>query len=235
MRGPFFFCQPCCIAAKNRLHKDFLQVSCENRGSLPFMPGRHGARPWLDHRRNLVKKSLVAIAIACGLNCGPALSQSTPALDPVAVEAAKQLLKAIKARELMIASVQQIEQRMPEQIRTTFSGTIQNDANMSAQQKQEAKARFEKTIPSLVAQVHAVLADPAVIDEVMAEMVPLYAQTYTVDEIRQLTALYQTPLGQKILASTPKIAAQSMDISNRVMMPRLQKLMAQMAGSLTGN
>jgi hypothetical protein len=197
------------------------------------MPRRQGARPWFDHRRKFVKKSLAAIAAALAFTCGPAFSQSAPALDPAAVEAAKHLLQVIKARELMLSSVQEMEQRLPGQMRASIAGFVQNDTSMSAQQKREAMAKIEKVIPSMVAQVHSVMADPAMIDEVMAEMVPIYVQNYTVDEIRQLTDLYQTPLGQKMLASMPKIAAQSMDISTRVMMPRVQKIMAKMASSLT--
>lgn len=180
-----------------------------------------------------MKKSLAAIATVIAFSCGSAFSQSIPTLDPAAVEAAKQLLQVIKARELMLSSIQQMEQRMPEQMRASVAGIVQNDTSMSAQQKREAMASIERVIPPMVAQLHGVLADPVLIDEIMVEMVPVYVQNYTVDEIKQLTALYQTPLGQKILASMPKIAAQSMDISTRVMMPRVQKIMAQMASSLT--
>jgi hypothetical protein len=68
----------------------------------------------------------------------------------------------------------------------------------------------------------------------LAEMVPLYADTYTLDEIRQLSAFYASPLGQKMLANMPKLMSRSMEISNRVMMPRMQKMMAQSAQSIVG-
>lgn len=179
-----------------------------------------------------MKKYLAVFVAALAFSCGPAFSQPVAALDPAAVEATQQLLKAIKARELMLSSMRQMEQRMPEQIRGFVSGVVQNNANLNAQQKQELLARVDKTIPAMVAQLHDVIYDPAIIDEVMAEMVPMYAETFSGDEIHQLTAFYLTPLGQKMLANTPKIAARSMEMSNRIIMPKVQKIMAQMATSL---
>jgi hypothetical protein len=75
--------------------------------------------------------------------------------------------------------------------------------------------------------MHALFSDPTLVDDMIAEMVPLYAETYTLDEIRQLTAFYASPLGQKMQANMPALMSRSMEISQRVMMPRIQKAMAQ--------
>jgi hypothetical protein len=111
---------------------------------------------------------------------------------------------------------------------------IQTDPSMSAEQKKQGLEHFEKMMPAMVAQAHAVFSDPALVDQMVAEAVPLYANTYTVDEIRQLSAFYQSPLGRKMLANMPKLMAQSMEISNRVMMPRIQKLMTQTMQDVVG-
>jgi hypothetical protein len=54
------------------------------------------------------------------------------------------------------------------------------------------------------------------------------------DEIRQLSAFYMSPLGQKMLNSMPTVMSRSMEIANRVLMPRVQNMVAQSAQSIVG-
>jgi hypothetical protein len=105
---------------------------------------------------------------------------------------------------------------------------------MSAEKKAVMRKNLEKALPTVTAQTHAMMTDPSLVDEILAEMVPLYAETYTLDEIHQLSAFYASPLGQKMLANMPTLMSRSMEISNRVMMPRVQKMMAQSAQSIVG-
>jgi hypothetical protein len=111
---------------------------------------------------------------------------------------------------------------------------VNSDATMSAEKKAEMRKNLEKVLPTVTAQTHAMMTDPSLVDEILAEMVPLYAETYTLDEIHQLSAFYASPLGQKMLANMPTLMSRSMEISNRVMMPRIQKMMAQTAQSIGG-
>jgi hypothetical protein len=178
------------------------------------MPGRQGARPWFDLRKNLVKKTLAAIASALAFIAAPAFVQAAPASDPAAVEATRQMLSAMKIRELTMVSLQQAEQNLPTQLRSTVLQMIQSDTTLNAEQKKEMLARFEKAIPVMVAQARTVFSDPALID--------------------QMVAFYQSPLGQKMLANMPKLMEQSMEISNRVMMPRIQKIMIQTMQDVVG-
>jgi len=181
-----------------------------------------------------VKKHVAALASAFALLSLPLFAQAAPAADPATVEATRQMLNAMKVRDLTAQSMRQAEQVMPQQMRASVMQMIQSDTTTTPEQKKEALARFEKALPSMTAATHAFFSDPKLVDEMVAEMVPLYANTYTVDEIRQLSAFYQSPLGQKMLASMPKLMAQSMEISNRIMMPRMQKLMGQFMQDMAG-
>jgi hypothetical protein len=183
-----------------------------------------------------VKKSLSAIASALAVTCACTAFAATPApsADPAVVAATKQMMASMKLRDVMLASMKQVEQQMPDQLALTRNALIDRNTTLSAEQKAEAHKKFEQALPAVVAQLHAVLADPGLIDDMLAEMVPLYAETYTLDEIRQLSAFYASPLGQKMLASTPTLMSRSMEISNRVMMPRIEKAIAQSTQSLFG-
>jgi hypothetical protein len=47
------------------------------------------------------------------------------------------------------------------------------------------------------------------IDEMSDQVATVYAQTFSVDEMRQLTAFYRTPVGQKLLEKMPGLLQQT--------------------------
>lgn len=61
-------------------------------------------------------------------------------------------------------------------------------------------------------------------DELRDDYVRMYAQIYNEQELRQLRQFYQTPLGQRLLATLPEVAARSSEISNE----RLQQFLPEM-------
>lgn len=179
-----------------------------------------------------MKKYLTVFATVAALAAAPAFAQTAPAVDPATVAATKQLLEAMNIRDLMTQSMQQVTQVMPAQMRSVVGGLIQNDPKLDAEQKKQAYAKFEATLPKMLVVMQNTLSDPKLIDEMIAEMVPVFARTYTTAEIKQLGDFYKSPLGQKMLASTPKLMAESMEIGNRVMAPRMQKLVTDLAQSI---
>jgi hypothetical protein len=50
------------------------------------------------------------------------------------------------------------------------------------------------------------------VDEIGDQMAGVYARAFTVDEMRQLIAFYQTPVGQKLLEKSPTLVQESMSI-----------------------
>jgi hypothetical protein len=180
-----------------------------------------------------MKKHLIAFAAAVSLAV-PCFAQTAPALDPAVVQAVKEMMSAMKVRDVMASSMQQMQQAMPAAMRSSTAQMINGNPAMSAERKQQALAQFDKEWPKIQAQMLVLFADPTLMDDLMAEMVPLYANNYSVDEIHQMSAFYQSPVGQKMLATTPKLMSEMMAINNRVVIPRIQKLMAQATNSVAG-
>lgn len=52
-------------------------------------------------------------------------------------------------------------------------------------------------------------------DEMKPEIVQLYAESFTTDELIELTAFYQSPLGKKTLQVTPQLMAKSAAVGQR--------------------
>lgn len=177
-----------------------------------------------------MKTSIAAIASAFLVTCAPVFAQGAAPVasaDPAVVAATRQMLAAMHAREMMINSMAQMEKAMPAQLRASATAAINGNPEMTPQQKAEQLAKLDTDVPAYAARAHAVFADPTLVDDMLAQMVPLYAETYTLDEIRQLTAFYTSPLGQKMQATMPALMARTMEINQRIVMPRFQKAMAQ--------
>jgi hypothetical protein len=179
-----------------------------------------------------MKKTFAAVVTSLALIAAPAFAQGPAVVDPAAAAAVKDLLASMRYREVMAASLLQMERSMPQQFRMTVAAQLDANPKLSADDKAKALAELEKTIPGVVATMHTFLSDPVLMDELTAEMVPLYANLFTVAELRELAAFYRQPLGQKMLATMPKVMGESMQISNRVMGPRMNKLMQQVMQSV---
>ncbi len=161
----------------------------------------------------------------------PATVQEAPALNPPTKEAVRALLEAMKVRQMVKQSFDQMLKNMPPAIMNSTLASINGNATLSAEQKKTAQAEASKKVPVMITQIESLLSDPALIEELLNETVPLYARHFSSAEIEQLTAFYKGPLGSKMLAVSPQIMGESMQISQRIVAPRIQKIMEQAAKS----
>ena len=175
-----------------------------------------------------MKKFLAAFATVIALS-GAAPACAAPAVDPQVSAAVRSMFESMKYRELMRATFAQMEANLPQNMRAGATAAINNDPKLDAKAKQAKLAELEKTIPKIGAALHTLFNDPALMEELLDAMVPLYASTYTLEEVRQMNAFYQSPVGQKMLATTPKLMGESMALSNQIMGPRINKLMQKLA------
>ncbi len=171
-----------------------------------------------------MKKFLAAFATVIAIS-GAAPAMAAPAVDPQVSAAVRSMFESMKYRELMTATFAQMETSLPQNIRAGAAAAIDNDPRLDAAAKQVKLAELEKVIPRVSAAIHSVFADPTLMEEMLDAMVPLYANTYTLEEVRQMNAFYQSPVGQKMLATTPKLMGEGMAISNQIVAPRINKLM----------
>ena len=164
---------------------------------------------------------LAAVAAFAGL---PVFAH---AADAQTTAAAKKLLEVMDARQAMLGSFAEMEKAMPAMMRAQAASMIQNDVSLSAGQKRDAMAKVDKVLPGVAQALNQMFHDPALVDEMLAEMVPLYANNFTAAEIRELTAFYATPLGRKMMTMMPKLSAESMALSQKIVLPRIGNLMQQ--------
>ena len=146
---------------------------------------------------------------------------SAPAIDPATVAAVNELLAAMKYREVMLASFIKLEQDMPAMMTAGVNAALEKNTKLTAEQKKKIQDKAAKEIPAVATTFGATFRDPQLMDELMAEIVPLYARNFTADELRQMAAFYRTPAGAKMLFLTPRIGQESLQISQKIVMPKI--------------
>ena len=186
-------------------------------------------------------RSLTIVAAAVAAAPSFAVAQTAPApvataatVSPQANAAVKELLDAMDVRKMMTASFAEMEKALPQMMRAQMTAVINADPGADAEKKKAALAKVEQVLPVASQAINRMFKDPALIDEMMVEIAPLYARNYTVAELKELTAFYRTPLGRKMMALSPRLSAESMAIGQRIVAPRLNGMMQEVMQSAQG-
>ena len=146
---------------------------------------------------------LLAASVALGLvfSALPAgaqqPAQQLPPLKPVsasALAAAKELLAVKLVSQVYVNAVPNIVQRTKDQFLAN-NLSYQKDLNEVAVMVAQTEAGKDK--------------------EIAEQMAKIYANDFTEQELKDLTAFYKSPLGQKLLAQEPKSIQASMLFMNQ--------------------
>jgi hypothetical protein len=134
---------------------------------------------------------IAAIAILALLGARPASAQA-PSPDAIAA-----------ARELVAAS------RATEQLKTLLPMLMQQLKPAVVQGRPAVEKDYDAITPALIA------ASLKRLDEVADLMAAVYVRNFTLAEIRDVTAFYRTPTGQKLLEKMPIVMQESMQAGQR--------------------
>ena len=169
-----------------------------------------------------MKKILATLVTSLALiGAAPAYAQA----DAASTVAAQELFDAMNLRALMTGVMQQMSQSIGTSMHAGAEASIKNNPATTPEQKKQALAKMEAELPAAISTLQGAITDPGMIDEILAESVPLYARTYSADELKQIAAFYRTPVGAKMLLTMPKLTAESMQIGQAIAMRRLGPLM----------
>ncbi|MBL8521412.1 MAG: DUF2059 domain-containing protein [Betaproteobacteria bacterium] len=147
-----------------------------------------------------------------------------PAAAPVDAElqkSVKELLEAMNMRGLISDMTAGMRNQLPQMYDAAFSA-----ANVDGKLTQEQRDALRKV--SLDSQreafekVSALYADPEVSQGMEDIMGRAYARNFTIEELRAITAFYQSPAGQKSLKVVPRMMQQTMPEIMGLIMPRVQ-------------
>lgn len=157
------------------------------------------------------------------------------AADPLPADKKKAIQEMIAVSNMKAALPQMIEQMSNQAqaaIRMQALQHIERDAKLNAEQKAAARQRVETELPLLMADMRNALNKanlPALMDEATFE---IYGKHFETAEIRDITAFYRTPTGQKSLRLMPQISGESMRMVMGKVMPLVREQMRESAQRL---
>jgi uncharacterized protein len=129
---------------------------------------------------------IAGLVVATLLLIAPAHAQST---TPDAEAAARELIDTMK---------------LPDQFKAMLPAIIQQLKPAIVQNRADIAHDFDAMMPLVQEKMGARLG------ELSNAIAAIYANNFTADELRELTAFYKSPAGQKFLQKTPAVAAQTM-------------------------
>lgn len=180
----------------------------------------------------IIVTSLALIGAPAAFAQAPAAPAAAPvtaaAVDPAALAAAKELFASMNYRAIMVQTMAQMSQGLASSVRSGAEAAIAADTKASPEQKQKARAKLEAELPKVIASMQEVMNDPALVDEILAETVPLYARTFSADELKQITAFYRTPVGAKMLSTMPQLMGEGMQIGQQIVGRRIGPMMQKL-------
>ena len=179
-----------------------------------------------------MNKFLISLSAVLALAMPPAFAQAqAQAPSPDAQAAVRELLGAMKYREQMDAAFKSMQKQIPVMVLQKATNGINANTALSAEEKKAALDKVAKEVPGAIESVNALLGDPKLVDEIIEEIIPIYANHFTVQEMGQLAAFYKTAAGTKLLTTMPQVLAESTEIANRVMGPRIAKYINKAASA----
>lgn len=177
--------------------------------------------------KKLAATLLTALALAA-----PAAHAQSPVVDPRAVAAVKDLLETMKYRDMIAQTNAQMANQLPEMMRTYAAEAVRAQPDLTDEQRKHAMAVIDEKMPEAVAAVRDLMNDPKLIDEMINAMPALYARHFTVAEIQEMGRFYKTPLGAKTLKVMPQLTAESMQLGQQLVAPRIQALSERIMKSM---
>lgn len=117
--------------------------------------------------------------------------------DPLRHEMALQLLEAM---------------RVPEQIEASLATAV------------ASQARLNPDVPGLQEALRDFLGRYVTWSALRDDYAELYAGAFTEEELREMTAFYRTPAGQKLARATPQLSRLGAELSERVIRAHADEL-----------
>ena|SRR5262245_2303082 len=139
-------------------------------------------------------RALVAV-LAILAAAASASAQSTP--DPATLKEAQSLMSRFGVDALAQQQVAQVSQRLGAMFQSIDLGKDKDE--LLSQMAQRIQKQMESRVPRYV-------EDTTVI----------YARVFTLEELKELNAFYDSPLGRKLLQKMPELLRESNDLSQRM-------------------
>jgi len=123
----------------------------------------------------------------------------------------------------------QILNLMVAQLQLGFSAALRELAkkvdDATPEEKERGRQLLEQGMKNYFQRMKVKINEVMPLDELISNVYyPVYSKHFTVAEIEELIAFYESPIGQKYISVTPTLMQESVAIMNQKYTPQLQKI-----------
>ncbi|MBP0016213.1 MAG: DUF2059 domain-containing protein [Cyanobacteria bacterium SBLK] len=177
------------------------------------------------------------------------ISQNPPQneLDAASLENLEQTIPSAKWQLIQqLVELTQSSQLLDQMLGSLFGSGSDSMLEQMLVQSQRYQSATEEERQEMLAQgrrmqarMYELMIEEVNVIEITRNIeIYLYNKYYTEEDLANLLVFYQTPTGQKLIETLPRMAQDSVDLSTRLVLPRmmgvLQQLMEEL-GEMTGN
>ncbi len=112
----------------------------------------------------------------------------------------------------------------------SFREALKDIGDITPEQQEKLKQLFEQSRESYVKRMKVKISEVMPIKELIENVYyPAFSKHFTIAEIKEITAFYETPIGQKFISTTPTVMQESSTLMNEKYAPELQKIGSKIA------
>jgi len=156
-------------------------------------------------------RKVVTAVVTCVL----ALVTIVQAEDTERHALAEKLLAGMEMQKTIEKSFEMVKQMIPAQMKQMG---VSDEASSG-----KAQEAMRKTMDLVMKEMSW--------DKLKGDYISIYAETFTVEELKGLVQFYESPIGKKFIEKQPELMQRSMQISQKQMMtlmPKIQELTQQL-------
>jgi hypothetical protein len=112
----------------------------------------------------------------------------------------------------------------------SFREAIKKIGDTTPEEKERLRQLFEQAMGSYVKRMKVKITEVIPMNELINNVYyPAFSKHFTVAEIKELIAFYESPIGQKFISTTPTVMQETGTIMNEKYAPQLQKIGIKLA------
>ena len=149
----------------------------------------------------------------------------------------KLFVLGVCAAGLVVGRPAAAQEPSPERVRAAEALLVTMHADslfkLTTEQRMSAQLRANPTIAPYESEMRDFFGRYLRWEDVRGDMVRVYAETYTEDELHQLAAFYQTPLGRRLLETMPALSQRTAELTQQRVMAHMPELVQSIMGRMT--
>ena len=133
-----------------------------------------------------------------------------------------QMLEITGGKEMYQQMQQIVFSEMQNQFAPMMEQMLDNQTDLSPAEKEEQLAKLSNNVDRLMGEFVELMQSEVAYEEMLESVFyPVYDRYFTEDDLRDLIAFYESPVGKKIIAVSPDLFRTSLQLSNEIFIPKM--------------